>query len=117
MSDELLNPEKALLFRIIHRENLPWILENGLYARTGQRHDPEYRNIRNDPQDPGKKERYQAEALIWKPVPLDGLLSTFCYNGCYAGAGSGGDRTAKARDPGLRAAGVVFRMITWAPRT
>lgn len=26
-----LNPEKALIFRIIHRDNLPWVMDNGLY--------------------------------------------------------------------------------------
>ena len=25
-----LNPEKALIWRIVHRDNLPWILDNGL---------------------------------------------------------------------------------------
>ncbi len=28
------------------------------------------RDFKNDPDDPGKKERYQAEALVWKCVPL-----------------------------------------------
>jgi hypothetical protein len=28
----LLNPERALIFRIIHQENLPWVLENGLHC-------------------------------------------------------------------------------------
>lgn len=32
------------------------------------------KDFRHDPDDPGKKERYQAEALIWKHVPLDALL-------------------------------------------
>lgn len=27
-----LNPEKALIWRIIHRDNLAWILDNGLYC-------------------------------------------------------------------------------------
>jgi len=27
-----LNPEKALIWRIIHRDNLPWILDNGLHC-------------------------------------------------------------------------------------
>lgn len=27
-----LNPEKALIWRIIHRDNLPWVLDNGLYC-------------------------------------------------------------------------------------
>jgi ssDNA thymidine ADP-ribosyltransferase, DarT len=174
-----LNPEKALIFRIVHRDNLPWILDHGLHASSGQVFDPNYRNIgnvdligkrshrnvkvgpkgtlsdyvpfyftpfsimmynihtgynvqqvpndeililvsslikiskltipfvftdqhaypamanyyidlddldevdwdllnrkdfRHDPDDPAKKERYQAEALIWKHVPLDALL-------------------------------------------
>ena len=27
-----LNPEKALIWRIVHRNNLPWILDNGLHC-------------------------------------------------------------------------------------
>ncbi|MBB5057424.1 hypothetical protein HDF16_002130 [Granulicella aggregans] len=42
-----LNPAKALIFRIIHRDNLPWILDNGLYARNSGRFDPNHRNIGN----------------------------------------------------------------------
>ncbi len=42
-----LSPTKALIFRIIHRDNLPWILDNGLHARTGKISDPNYRNIGN----------------------------------------------------------------------
>jgi hypothetical protein len=34
-----LNSGKALIFRIIHRDNLPWILDNGLYARNSGRFD------------------------------------------------------------------------------
>ena len=181
-----LNPEKALIFRIVHRDNLPWILEHGLHARNGEMLDPKYRNIGNpdlidrrsrrlvpippggtlsdyvpfyftpfsimmfniktgyggikhvpneeiailvsslhrvkqleipfvftnqhaypaaaeffsdlseldqidwpllqsrnfehDPDDPGKKERYQAEALIWKHLPIHALLGVCCYN-------------------------------------
>lgn len=29
-----LNPQKALIWRIVHRDNLPWILENGLYCSS-----------------------------------------------------------------------------------
>lgn len=29
---ELLNPERALIFRIIHRANLPWVLQHGLHC-------------------------------------------------------------------------------------
>ena len=37
------------------------------------------RDFRHDPDDPGKKERYQAEALIWKHLPVKGLLGICCY--------------------------------------
>lgn len=181
----ILNPDKALIFRITHRDNLPSILDNGLHAPNGGKHDPNHRNIGNvdligkrtrrlvkvgpggtlddyvpfyftpysimllnihtgynvkqvpneeililvsslhkvaeekipfvftdqhayppmakyytklddldkvpwnqlnrrdfkgDPDDPGKKERYQAEALIWKHVPLRALLGICSYN-------------------------------------
>jgi hypothetical protein len=42
-----LNPEKALIFRIVHRDNLPWILNHGLHASNGAVFDPNYRNIGN----------------------------------------------------------------------
>ncbi len=179
-----LNPDKALIFRIVHLDNLAWILDNGLHAQSGAIFDPNYRNIGNpdlidkrsrrvvpvppggtlsdyvpfyfipfsimmfniktgygvkkvpndeililvsslhriaekgirfvftnqhayppmaeyftdltmldrvdwpilqsrdfkhDPDDPGKKERYQAEALIWKHVPLEALLAVCCH--------------------------------------
>ena len=44
---DLLNPDKALIFRITHRDNVPWILENGLHARGGARKDPNFRPIGN----------------------------------------------------------------------
>ena len=179
-----LTQEKALIFRIIHRENVPWILENGMHARNGEKFDLACRNIGNvdlidkrarrsvpvpprgtlsdyvpfyftpfsimmyniktgygvnqapnedvvifvsslhhiaarniqfvftnqhayppmadyftdlaqldridwallqsrdfkhDPDDPGKKERYQAEALIWKHVPIEAFKGVCCY--------------------------------------
>ena len=179
-----LTQEKGLIFRITHRDNVPWILDNGMDARNGQKFDPNYRNIGNvdliekrlqrvvavppggtlsdyvpfyftpysimmynirtgygvkqapneeivifvaslphiaaqgirfvftdqhayplmanfftdlgrldqidwpllqsrnfkhDPDDPGKKERYQAEAPVWKHVPLAALRGVCCY--------------------------------------
>ena len=180
-----LTQEKGLIFRITHRDNVPWILDNGMHARNGSKLDPQYRNIGNvdliskrsrrrvevppdgtlndyvpfyftpysimmynirtgygvtqvpndeivifvssishvsvsgcqfiftnqhayppmaeyftdlaqldqidwpllqsrnfkhDPDDPGKKERYQAETLIWKHVPLGALQGVCCYS-------------------------------------
>jgi hypothetical protein len=37
------------------------------------------RNFKHDPDDPGKKERYQAEALIWDHLPLEALLGICSY--------------------------------------
>ena len=31
-----LNPTKALIWRIVHRENMPWILDNGLHCSNSQ---------------------------------------------------------------------------------
>ena len=180
-----LTPEKARIFRITHRDNMPWILDHGLHAMNGSQADPGFHSIGNDdlidkrsrrkvsvgpggdlcdyipfyftpfsimmyniktgfgvkrvsneeivilvsslhrvasrgipfvftnqhpypqmaeyftelsdlsridwpllqsrsfkhdPDDPGKKERYQAEALIWKHLPLDALEGVCCYN-------------------------------------
>lgn len=41
-----LNAEKALIFRIVHRENVPWILDHGLHSKNGKT-NPRYRNIGN----------------------------------------------------------------------
>ena len=42
-----LNPEKALIWRIIHRDNLPWILDNGLACANAEMLAPNYVNIGN----------------------------------------------------------------------
>jgi hypothetical protein len=42
-----LNARLARVFRIVHRKNVPWILENGLHARTSPRKDPGYVAIGN----------------------------------------------------------------------
>jgi len=42
-----LNPGCATIFRITHRDNLEWMLDNGLHARTGALSDPNFRKIGN----------------------------------------------------------------------
>lgn len=185
-----LSPEKALIFRITHRDNVPWILENGLHCKNAGLIDPHYvaigdpelidrrsrhpvpcapggtlsdyipfyftpfspmlykirtghggirrrendeivilasslrklkentvpflftdrhallaaaqfysdlirldqidwpllqqRDFKRDPEDPGKVERYQAEALIHNYLPIDSLLGVVCYNDAVA---------------------------------
>lgn len=179
-----LSADRPRIFRITHRDNVPWILKHGLHAPTGRVLDPNFRNIGNldlidkrahrvvrvgpdgtlsdyvpfyftpfsimmfnihtgynvrqvpneeivilvsslhrvaelgipfvftdqhayplmasyftdvndldkvdwdllnrkdfkhDPDDPGKKERYQAEALVWKHLPVEALLGICSY--------------------------------------
>ena len=42
-----LNPDEARIFRIMHRDNLAWIMDHGLHASNGQIRDPNFRNIGN----------------------------------------------------------------------
>jgi hypothetical protein len=42
-----LNPEKALIFRITHIDNVPWMLDNGLHCRTSGLQDPGFVAIGN----------------------------------------------------------------------
>ena len=44
---DVLNPEKARIFRITHRDNLPWILDHGLHAQKGASFDAHHRSIGN----------------------------------------------------------------------
>lgn len=65
-----LNPQKALIFRIVHRDNLPWILEHGLHARSGEKFDPDFRNI-------GNLELIGKRASHPVPIPPGGFLSDY----------------------------------------
>lgn len=56
--EEGLTPEKALIFRITHRNNLPWILDNGLHCRTSHQQDAGFVNIGNEDLIQGRKERH-----------------------------------------------------------
>lgn len=42
-----LNPEKALIWRIVHRNNLPWILDNGLHCANSEMRFDAYVTIGN----------------------------------------------------------------------
>lgn len=42
-----LNPDKALIWRITHRRNLPWILINGVHASNSATRSPEWVTIGN----------------------------------------------------------------------
>lgn len=42
-----LTQEKALIFRITHLDNLPWLLQNGVQSRNSPNHNPNFREIGN----------------------------------------------------------------------
>lgn len=60
-----ISQENAYIFRITHIDNVPWILKA--------------RDFTRDPDDPCKLERYMAEALIHRHVPMSTLLGIACY--------------------------------------
>src|SRR5687768_4190447 len=66
-----LNPEKALIFRIVHIDNVRWILKNGgLYCRNSGKRDPKYVNI-------GDPELIQKRAVRTIPIPPGGTFSDY----------------------------------------
>jgi hypothetical protein len=44
---DTLGPDRALIFRITHRSNVPWILANGLCCSNGKTRDPNFVTIGN----------------------------------------------------------------------
>jgi hypothetical protein len=42
-----LNAQKALIFRIVHRGNVPWILDHGVHCGSSATRDPSYITIGN----------------------------------------------------------------------
>jgi hypothetical protein len=136
-----LTSEGAYIFRITHRENVPWIVRNGLHCRNSDVDDANFvaignpelidkrrtqmvpcppggylsdyipfyftphsvmlfqintgyngirrrldweiwrrRDFRGDPEYIDKKDRYQAEALVYRHLPIDGILGIVCYS-------------------------------------
>lgn len=65
-----LTPEKALIFRITHRRNLPWVLDNGIHCRSSAEQDAGFISIGNQDLIEGRKDR---------AVPVDpkGVLSDY----------------------------------------
>lgn len=63
-----INPKDALLFRITHRKNLTWILENGFYCPNSNILDPNFKAIG----DPDVIHRRQGKKV---PIEPYGVLS------------------------------------------
>lgn len=69
MSDKL-NADKALIFRIVHRDNVAWILDSGMHCRSSPVQAPHYRSIGNP--DLIDKRRHRTV-----PIPPGGTLSDY----------------------------------------
>jgi hypothetical protein len=65
-----LNPEKALIWRIVHRDNLPWILDNGLDCGNCDQRAPQWVNI-------GNAELIDRRGHKVVPIPPGGVLNDY----------------------------------------
>jgi hypothetical protein len=67
---DFLSPERALIFRITHISNLPWILANGLHCRNSAISDPQFVEI-------GRPEIISRRNTRLVDVPPGGTLSDY----------------------------------------
>lgn len=65
-----LNPEKALIWRIMHRDNLSWILDNGLHCGNSRVRSPAWVSI-------GDPELIDKRATHSVPLPPSGCLNDY----------------------------------------
>jgi len=65
-----LNPEKALIWRIVHRDNLPWILDNGLHCGNSGIRSANWVDI-------GNPELIDKRANHPVPLPPAGVLGDY----------------------------------------
>jgi hypothetical protein len=65
-----LTPEKAYVFRITHRDNVPWIVRNGLHCRNSRVVDPNFISI-------GNSELIDKRRTQEVPCPPGGCLSDY----------------------------------------
>jgi hypothetical protein len=65
-----LSAEKALIYRIAHIRNLPWMLQNGLWSRNSDQRDPAFQRIGNA--DLIERRRHRTV-----PIPPGGTLADY----------------------------------------
>lgn len=65
-----LNPEKALIWRILHRANLPWVLQNGIHCGNSSVRSPEWVSI-------GNSELIDKRSVRPVPIPPGGALGDY----------------------------------------
>jgi hypothetical protein len=68
--EEILTPEKALIFRITHRTNLPWIVRNGLHCSGSEVRDPNFVSI-------GNADLIEHRSRRGVPIPPSGTLGDY----------------------------------------
>lgn len=66
----LLNPERALIFRIIHRSNLAWVLDHGLHCGNSATRSAQWVSI-------GNQELISKRAIWQVTVPPGGVLNDY----------------------------------------
>lgn len=67
---EILSPERALIFRITHLANLPWILRNGLHCSRSELLDPDFVTI-------GSQDLIEKRRSKEVPIPPGGTLDEY----------------------------------------
>jgi hypothetical protein len=70
VTSSLINRTKALIFRITHVDNVPWLLANGVHCRSSPFADPDFREI-------GNHELIAKRIARSVPVPPCGTLSDY----------------------------------------
>jgi len=65
-----LNPQKALIWRIVHRDNFDWILDNGLHCSSSGVQAPNYEAI-------GNQDLINRRASREVPIPPGGVLADY----------------------------------------
>ncbi len=65
-----LKPEKALIFRITHRRNLPWLLDHGLHCSSSDIQDDDFITI-------GSQDLIQGRATHQLPMAPGGVLADY----------------------------------------
>lgn len=70
MAYSSLNPDKALIWRITHRQNLPWIFSNGLHVGGSSIQSPDWMTI-------GNQELIDRRGRRPVPLPPGGMLNDY----------------------------------------
>lgn len=68
--NQTLNPQKALIWRIVHRDNIPWILDNGLHCGNSEIQSVHWVNI-------GNPELINKRSIHPVPVGMGGRLNDY----------------------------------------